>query len=436
VPATRTSTAITALLLLALTTGCGGTSARKPLRAATFGLASPTPAPTNSPAPTAAHGRPGAWTSPADLAVPVTNGTVIAGVTRNGDRIAAVDLRTGRTLWDVRLPLAAGATPGGALGTEGPVLLAAPGAPLVVSLTATTAGSGLTPASTGPAATALEPSTGRTLWTAPGPANLLDGAAVLTGTAGVDNAGSTTTALDPATGKARWTGPGQAVGLDGAVAVLSLSDAGISAVLTGTDTATGRALWSSADWARGAQGSRSTLVATAAGHALVETTRSDLAGDTTSLRVRDLRTGQVVGPEVPQPGNPTALTDTTTGVAVVYEKVPGPTSDGQYGLDMRTGKVLWRLTAAQSPKTEKVGGGLYGSTGPTGTSPWTTGRASHAPRDLPTPPCSPCQASRSRPVPPAWSPLRSRLTSHALAQVGGCAHASRARGGDHRYFLP
>ncbi len=182
--------------------------------------------------------------------------------------------------------------------------------------------------------------------------------AVLTGTTGVDTAGSTTTALDPATGKARWTRPGEAVGLDGNVAVLSLSDAGISTVLTGTDMATGRALWSSADWARSAQGSRSTLLATAAGHALVEATRSDLAGDTTSLRVRDLRTGQAVGPEVPQPSSPTSLTDTTTGVAVVYERVPGPTSDGQYGLEMRTGKVLWRLTAAQSPKAERVGGGL------------------------------------------------------------------------------
>jgi len=356
VPTTRTKAAA-ALALLALA-GCGGTSARKPLRAATSGLASPTPTPPSSPTPTAASGTLGAWTSRVDLPLPVTNGTVIAGVTRNNDRVQAVDATTGRALWDVPLPLAAGATPGGAPGTQGPVLLAAPGAPLVLRLTTTTPGSGLTPASTGPVATALEPSTGRTLWTAPGPANLLDGAAVLTGTTGVDTTGSTTTALDPVTGKARWTRPGQAVGLNGDVAVLSSSDAGISTVLTGTDTATGRALWSSADWARGAQGSRSTVVATGAGHALVETTRRDLAGDTTSLLVRDLRTGQPVGPEVPQPSNPTSLIDTTTGVAVVYEKVPGPTSDGQYGLDMRTGKVLWRLTAAQSPKAERVGGGL------------------------------------------------------------------------------
>ncbi len=363
-PASRTTTTTTAFLLLALTTGCGGSSARKPLRAATFGLASPTPASSDSPIPpaspnaAAASGTLGAWTSRVDLPVPVTDGTVVAGVTRNNDRVQAVDAATGRALWDVPLPLAAGATPASKMGTEGPVLLAAPGAPLVVRLTATTAGSGLTPASTGPVATALEPSTGRTLWTAPGPANLLDGVAVLTGTAGVDTAGSTTTALDPVSGKARWTRPGEAVGLDGTVAVLSSSDAGISTVLTGTDTATGRALWSSADWARGAQGSRSTMVATGAGHALIQTTRTDLVGDTTSLRVRDLRTGQAVGPEVPQPSNPTALTDTTDGVTVVYEKVPGPTSDGQYGLDMRTGTVLWRLTAAQSPKAERVGGGL------------------------------------------------------------------------------
>ncbi len=117
-------------------------------------------------------------------------------------------------------------------------------------------------------------------------------------------------------------------------------------------------MWSSADWARGAQGSRSTVVATGAGHALVETTRSDLAGDTTSLRVRDLRTGQAVGPEVPQPSNPTALTDTTDGVTVVYEKVPDGATTGPYGLDLRTGKVLWRLTPAQSAKAERVGGGL------------------------------------------------------------------------------
>jgi len=354
VPTTRTNAAA-ALALLALA-GCGGTHASKPPRAATFGLASPTPP--ASPTVATASGSLGAWTSRVDLPVPVTDGTVVAGVTRNNNRVQAVDATTGRPMWDVPLPLTAGASPGGALGTEGPVLLAAPGAPLVVSLTATTAGSGLTPASTGPAATALEPSTGRTLWTAPGPANLLDGAAVLTGTAGVDTAGSTTTALDPATGNARWTRPGEAVGLDGGVAVLSLSDAGISTVLTGTDTATGRALWSSADWARGAQGSRSTVVATGAGHALVETTRSDLAGDTTSLRVRDLRTGQAVGPEVPQPSNPTALTDTTTGVTVVFEKVPDGATTGPYGLDMHTGKVLWRLTAAQSAKAERVGGGL------------------------------------------------------------------------------
>ncbi len=355
-PTTRTNAAA-ALALLALA-GCGGTHARTPPRAATFGLASPTPTPTGSPDSAATSGGRGAWTSTADIAAPVTNGTVIAGYTRTGERVRAVDAATGRALWDAPLPLAAGATPASEMGTAGPVLLAAPGAPLVVSLTATTAGSGLTPASTGPAATALEPSTGRTLWTAPGPATLLDAAAVLTGTAGVDRAGATATALDPVTGKARWTRPGEAVGLDGGVAVLSSSDAGISTVLTGTDTATGRALWSSADWARGAQGSRSAVVATGAGHALVETTRSDLAGDTTSLLVRDLRTGQAVGPEVPQPSNPTSLIDTTTGVAVVYEKVPGPTSNGQYGLDMRTGKVLWRLTAAQSPKAEAVGGGL------------------------------------------------------------------------------
>jgi len=362
VPATRTNAAA-ALALLALA-GCGGTHASKTPRSASFGLASPTPASRVSPTPptspnvATASGSQGAWTSRVDLPVPVTDGTVVAGVARNNNRVQAVDATTGRALWDVPLPLAAGATPASEMGTAGPVLLAAPGAPLVVSLTATTPGSGLTPASTGPAATALDPGTGRVVWTAPGPANLLDGAAVLTGTTGVDTAGSTTTALDPATGKTRWTRPGEAVGLDGAVAVLSLSDAGISTLLTGTDTTTGRALWSSANWARGAQGSRSTVVATGTGHALVETTRSDLAGDTTSLRVRDLRTGQAVGPEVPQPGNPTALTDTTTGVAVVYEKVPGPTSDGQYGLDMRTGKVLWRLTAAQSPKAERVGGGL------------------------------------------------------------------------------
>jgi outer membrane protein assembly factor BamB len=356
VPNTRTNAAaVLALLALA---GCGGTSARKPLRAATSGLASPTPSPIGTPTRTSSPGSPGMWTSTADLPVPVTDGTVVAGVTRNNNRVRAVDATTGRALWDVPLPLAAGATPGGALGTEGPVLFAAPGAPLVVSLTATTPGSGLTPGSIGPVATALDPLTGRTLWAAPGPANLLDGAAVLTGTAGVDTAGSTTTALDPVTGRARWTRPGQAVGLDGTVAVLSLGDAGISTVLTGTDTATGRALWSSADWARGAQGSRSTVVATGAGHALVETTRSDLAGDTTSLLVRDLRTGQVVGPEVPQPGNPTALTDTTDGVAVVYEKVPEGASTGPYGLDLRTGNVLWQLTPAQSAKAERVGGGL------------------------------------------------------------------------------
>jgi len=363
VPAPRTTT-ITALALLALAGGCGGTSARKPLRAATFGLASPTPASSDSPTPAAsptmatASGSLGAWTSRVDLPVPVTDGSVVGGVTRNNSRVQAVDASTGRALWDVPLPLAAGATPGAALGTEGPVLLAAPGAPLVVSLTATTPGSGLTPASTGPAATALDPGTGRVVWTAPGPANLLDGTAVLTGTAGVDTAGSTATALDPVTGKARWTRPGEAVGLDGNVAVLSSSDAGISTVLTGTDTATGRTLWSSADWARGAQGSRSTVLATAAGHALVQTTRSDLAGDTTSLLVRDLRTGQAVGSEVPQPSNPTSLIDTTTGVAVVYEKVPDGATTGPYGLDMRTGKVLWHLTPAQSAKAERIGGGL------------------------------------------------------------------------------
>ena len=433
VPATRTTT-ITALALLALAGGCGGTSARKPLRAATFGLASPTPASSDSPTPPAnpnaatASGRLGKWTSRVDLPVPVTDGTVVAGVTRNNNRVQAVDATTGRALWDVRLPLAAGATPGGALGTAGPVLLAAPGAPLVVSLTSTTPGSGLTPASTGPAATALDPGTGRTLWTAPGPANLLDGAAVLTGTTGVDTAGSTTTALDPVTGKARWTRPGQAVGLDGGFAVLSSTDAGISTVLTGTDTTTGQALWSSADWARGAQGSRSTLAATGAGHALVETTRSDLTGDTTSLRVRDLRTGQAVGPEVPQPSNPTALTDTTTGVAVVYEKVPGPTSDGQYGLDMRTGKVLWRLTADQSPKTERVGGGLA----------WVDGADGYVALDDRT-----GQATRpgARGLPPARAARRAGqgrehrprrhatppLTNHSFAPVGGCARQPGAR---------
>ncbi len=219
--ATRTTAALALVLLAA---GCGGPPSRRPTRAATFGLASPQPTPTG----TASPGGPGAWTSTADLPAPVTDGTVVAGLTRHNDRVQAVDATTGRALWDVPLPLTASATPGAALGTEGPVLLAAPGAPLVVSLTATTAGSGLTPASTGPAATALEPSTGRTLWTAPGPANLIDGAAVLTGTTGVDTAGSTTTALDPVTGTTRWTRPGEAVGLDGAVAVLSLSDAGIS----------------------------------------------------------------------------------------------------------------------------------------------------------------------------------------------------------------
>ena len=74
--------------------------------------------------------------------------------------------------------------------------------------------------------------------------------------------------------------------------------------------------------ARGAQGSRSTLIATGGGHALIETTRSDLAGDTTSLRVRDRRSGQAIGPAVPQPSNPTALTDPSDGVTVAYEKGP------------------------------------------------------------------------------------------------------------------
>lgn len=364
VPATRTVT-ITAVALLALTTGCGGTSARKPPGAATFGLTSPTPAssdrptPATSPTSNAVPGTLGGWTSAADLPVPVTNGTVIAGVTGSNNRVQALDAMTGRALWDVPLPLTGGASPGAAPGTAGPVLLAAPGASLVLTVTQGTAGSGLTPASTQVNATALDPGSGRVLWTEPGPANFLNSAAVLTGSVEFGTAGATATALDPNTGKARWTRPGAAVGVDGNVAVLSLGgDGGLSTVLTGTDTNTGRTLWSSADWARGAEGSRSTLLATGAGHALIETTRSDLAGDTTSLRVRDLRTGQAIGPEVPQPSIPTSLTDMTTGVAVVYEKVPDGATTGPYGLDMRTGKVLWHLTLAQSAKADAVGGGL------------------------------------------------------------------------------
>jgi len=432
VPNTRTNAALV-LALLALTGGCGGTSARKPPRAATFGLASPNPASSDSPAPTdtASPGRRGAWTSTADIAAPVTDGTVIAGVTRNNNRVQAVDASTGRPLWDVPLPLAGVATPGGALGTAGPVLLAAPGAPLVVSLTATTPGSGLTPASTGPAATALEPSTGRTLWTAPGPANLLDGAAVLTGTTGVDTAGSSTTALDPATGKTRWTRPGQAVGLDGKVAVLSNTDAGISTVLTGTDTTTGRTLWSSADWARGAQGSRSTVVATGAAHALIETTRSDLAGDTTSLRVRNLRTGQAVGPEVPQPSNPTALTDPSERRERRVREGPGPHHDRP----VRPGHAHRQDAVAAHP-----GAVRQGREGRRRARVGRRGRRVRRPRqpNRQTPHAGTAGLPPSRPARRAGQGRGHRpgrhaippLTSHAVAQVGRCAHTSPAPGPD------
>jgi len=144
----------------------------------------------------------------------------------------------------------------------------------------------------------------------------------------------------------------------GAVAVLSLSGAGISTVLTGTDTATGRALWSSADWARGAQGSRSALVATGAGHGLIQTTRSDLAGDSTSLLVRDLRTGRPVGRELPQPVQPAARTDTTNDTAVVYEKTEAGAATGAYGLDMTSGRPLWRLGKTQSVTAVAAGSGV------------------------------------------------------------------------------
>lgn len=348
------------LTLLALAcaaglTGCGNGPTHPAANTAQRAAPAVTgPAPgTTAPAPS---GPAGTWTSPANIPMPVTDGTVITGLTRAGDRVTGLDARNGAVRWDVPLPGTAGPPPG--LNTDaGPTVTAAPGAPIVVSARRDTPGSGLTPATTIRQVTALDPATGSTLWSGPaaGPVTYTAPSAVLTGT--VDT-GTATVAVDPRSGQRLWTRPAAPIGLSDGVALLSASDGGISTVVTGVDALSGRPLWSSTAWVPGAQGSRTTVLAATAGHVLAQTVRTELSGDVYSLRVRDLRTGQPVGPELPQPANPTALVDPGDGTVVVSEKAADGAVTGPYGVDMRTGRRLWGLTMEQSAKAEVVGGGL------------------------------------------------------------------------------
>ena len=338
--------------------GCGGgTSAAGPgTPTGTAGTAGTAAAPSGPPA-TGPAGPPGTWTTGVRPAGAVTDGRTVAGTTRQpeGPTMAvALDAGTGTTRWTVAL---------GDLGaaTTGHALLLSPGGPLVATWQQDTPGSGLTPASSTFRVARLDPQTGRPLWTVTttGPAVAAAPDVVLTEERqGDQTAARGTVALDPADGHRLWTAPADPVLVEQGTAVLTRQDLAVSTVLTAVDAATGTARWTSSTWAVGAVGSRATALTAAAGHLLVEASTTRLAGETTELRVRDVTTGQPVGPALPAPHIPGARHDRTDGTAVVHEKQEQGAGLGVYGVDMATGRQLWALDATQATQAAVAGGGL------------------------------------------------------------------------------
>lgn len=310
-------------------------------------------------------GTPGTWTTGVRPAGAVTDGRVIVGTTREpGAPTMAVglDARTGATRWTVPLGTAADALVGK------PSLLLTAGSPLITTHQQDTARSGAPGSATWQVAR-LDPATGRTLWTADttGPAVAAGPDALLVEQRqGTQTAARGTVALDPADGHRLWTATDSPVLVDKGTAVLTAQDdGGVSTVLTGVDAATGSTRWTSNKWAPGTAGSRATALVVTGGHVLVAVTTTRLAGDTTVLQVRDMVTGQPVGPELPAPQVPAALLDTTDGTAVVHEAQEEHGSTTRvYGVDMTTGRNLWMLDAAQAVTATVAGGGLVWVQGP------------------------------------------------------------------------
>jgi len=137
-------------------------------------------------------------------------------------------------------------------------------------------------------------------------------------------------------------------------------------VLTGVDAATGSPRWTSSTWAAGAVGSRSAALVATGGHLLVAVTTTRLDGDTTVLQVRDLTTGEPVGPELAAPAIPAALLDTGDGTAHVHEQEEQSATSGVYGVDMASGTTLWTLDAADAATAAVAGGGLVWVQNPDG----------------------------------------------------------------------
>lgn len=344
---------------LAGASGCGesaGTPAPAPSAdAAAAEQATPEPS-----GPAAAAPLAGTWTTGLALSVVRTDGTRIAGLTRPGTggpvEAVALSAADGADLWTAPLPAPDGAT------VAAPSMRLDPGAPVVVSYQLATSGSGLTPAGTVQHVAALDPATGDALWD-----THAGGAAVGTGAAAVvvavgdpGSARKTALALDPSTGTTLWTAETEPVLVQDDVVVLKQRvPGGASTLLVGAEARTGRRLWSSDAWGPGASSSRSFVHASVPGRAVFETSGSRPEGASTSVRVRDLRTGEPVGGELPAAVQLASLSDPTTGT-IVLDDGSGEASraHGVYAVDAATGRVLWRLGQDQSAGAQIVGAGL------------------------------------------------------------------------------
>jgi outer membrane protein assembly factor BamB len=354
VPA-RDYSLVPALFIVALAaTGCGDDT--------TPGQSGPDPAAaaaTESAAPVDDQFTTGTWTSEVPLHALFTDGRVIIGMTRPapGDpvEIVAVSPDDGSDLWTARPP-----APDDAVVTN-LQLRFGKDIPALVSWTQEILGTGISPAETDTRVAALDPASGDVLWEeAGGELASASPTAVLLAVADAPGDDETAVALDPASGRQLWTSGAAPLLVRDDVAVLSqAADGGVSTVLIGADAATGQQLWTSASWSADAVGSRSFVHAAVPGRAVVETTITRLAGETTTMRTRDLRTGESVGDELPEPNLVAGLTDHDAGTAVLYDDSgAASTPHGVYAVDTATGSKLWELTPEQSTAAFIAGAGL------------------------------------------------------------------------------
>ena len=355
--------ALPSLAVLLALTACGGGS-HAPARAATV-LPSPTSTastPSNSAAAPAPTGAAGSWTATGHSAyqgqLVVAGGTVAFLDDPKGTHavdglpIVGLDATTGKVRWSVPVPVAAGQqlVPAEALGGAADVPLAGfSTGQLLATVTTSGAASGIDPGTAAAShVIALDPSSGKVLWQAPGHVSDAPSGLVIT-----TNGSNTLSVLDAQTGRQLWKGHGVEQGAD-EHAVLT---AGPGQTVVADDVRTGRRLWSAAGLAPAGETLQSeTALTVGGGTALlsVVTTGSSSGAEMVRLVPVSTMTGRPIGPALIDGSMGTAEAVTDSGVTVVA----APGELGLRALIETTGKPVWSLPkAAISKVTPSMRGG-------------------------------------------------------------------------------